>query len=1032
MSAGLSLLFPLKRLNHLAASRRVRAAGTIACCLLFASLGWGSVAARGAAPEVNYGRDIKPILSGHCYACHGPDANKRKAELRLDDSASAYVHAIKPGDPAASEMISRITSTAPEQKMPPVDSKIPPLSDTQIDLLRRWIAAGARFDAHWSYLPPLANTPPQVDAAIYGDGPIDQFIGDSLIAAGLPPAPLAEPRTLLRRLSFDLTGLPPSAGETAAFIADSRGEAYEAAVNRLLESPRYGERMAMFWLDLVRYADTNGIHGDNHQDVSPFRDYVIRAFNENMPFDQFTREQLAGDLLPRPTNWQKIASGYNRLLMTTREGGAQAKEYMAKYSADRVRNFSSVWLGSTMGCCECHDHKYDPFLTRDFYRLESFFADIQEVPVGEQPATRIPFGAAEEKAIALSQRMDPLKGIMATSTPELEAAQAEWEKVALLSAKSFSPLVPATLASTGGTTLTAQGDGSILASGSLPDRDSYTLNFKTSLKHIKAIRVEVLPDPSLPQQGPGRGSNGNFVLSEVRLTAAGQPVALANATASYSQEKGEVTLAIDGDPATGWGIFPQVGKANQAVFETQSDVGGGEEIELVLALDFNFGLQHAIGKLRVSATSAPRPVKADDSSSIPAEINDILTVDVTKRSDEQRAKLSAYYRSIAPLLAEPRSQLAELQAKYDALIASIPPTLVSVAGEPRTIRVLPRGNWLDESGEAVVPGVPGFLPQLPPTDRRMNRLDLAEWSVRRDNPLVARVFVNRLWKLLFGQGLVRTMEDFGTQGDFPVQRQLLDWLAVDFINHGYDVKRTIKQIVMSRTYRRSSTATAEQKEKDPLNLNFARQNRFRLEAEMLRDNALSVSGLLVEKVGGPSVKPYQPAGYWAHLNFPVREWQSDHGESLYRRGLYTYWCRTFLHPSMVAFDAPSREECAANRARSSTPQQALVLLNDPTYVECARIFAERIVLQGGPSPAERIQFAYQEALGRAPRQNEIDVLTQLQAKHLVQYAQDEAAAKQLLTVGERPANAAISAPELAAWTSVARTILNLNETISRD
>jgi hypothetical protein len=810
-------------------------------------------AADAAAKPINYSRDVQPILTAHCYACHGPDEGKRKAKLRLDVRDSAVKKAVKPADAAHSPLIDRVTSTDPDQVMPPPASKKDRLSAAQIDVLRRWIDQGAKFDIHWSYVKPTRPAQPAVKNKGWVRNPIDAFVAAGQEAHGFAPAPEADRLTLIRRLSFDLTGLPPTPAEVDAFVNDKSSEAYDKLVDRLLDSPHYGERMAMYWLDAVRYADTAGYHSDNHRDVWLFRDYVINAFNTNKRFDRFTTEQLAGDLLPDPTTEQRIASGYNRLLQTTEEGGAQPKEYTAKYAADRVRNASSVWLASTMGCCECHNHKFDPFTTRDFYSFEAFFADIQEKAVGRQDQTPILTPEVEAQLKKLYADIDSLKADLAKPRPELDAGRVKWEEKA---------------------------------------------------------------------------------------------------------------------------------KADKA--------------------------------------KLPKPVA------------DALAVEPAKRTPLQKQALAAHYQTIAPELEPLRKELAAAQGKRDAIMKSVPSTLVSVSGPPRVVRVLPRGNWLDDSGEVVQPAVPAFLAALDTKGKRAGRLGLARWIVSPDNPLTARVFVNRLWKNCFGQGIVKSLDDFGVQGSLPSHPQLLDWLAVEFVESGWDVKHMVEVIVMSSAYRQSSVATKEVRDKDPANVWLARQGRFRLDAEMVRDGALEVSGLLSRKVGGPSVKPYQPAGYWSFLNFPVREWQADKGQDVYRRGLYTYWCRTFLHPSLLAFDAPTREECTVERTRSSTPLQALVLLNDPIYVEAARVFAERIIEKGGKDTEARLNWAYRRAVSRGVKPEEVKLLTQLYQKHLAEFRADKAAAAKAVAVGQWPVPKDVDTAELAAWTSVARVILNLHETITRN
>lgn len=803
-----------------------------------------------AEPKVSFSRHIKPILAAKCFACHGPDEKERKADLRLDLREAAIQSAIKPRDGAHSELHIRVVTEDVDARMPPTGSKKPAVTAGEAKLIRQWIDEGAEYDAHWAYVLPTRPAVPDVKAKDGLINPIDSFVMANLEAKGIAPSAAADARTLARRLSFDVLGLPASPKDVDDVARD-----YEAFVDRLLESPHFGERLAQYWLDVVRYADTGGYHSDNHRDVWAYRDYVIKAFNANKPFDQFTVEQLAGDLLPSATDEQRIASGFNRLLQTTEEGGAQPKEYAAKYAADRVRNTSVIWLAATMGCCECHSHKYDPFTHKDFYSFAAFFADVSEKPVGRQDQTKLPTPEQTAELKAIDAKVAALKAEFPANSPELIAAREKWEA-------------------------------------------------ETTAKPPKGLAAPVL--------------------------------------AALKDEK-------------------------------------------------------------------------------------------TKRTAAQEATLDDAFRKQAPELAEFRKRLEPLEKERAALDAAMLSTLVSISVPPRTMRILPRGNWLDDSGEVVQPAVPGFLGSAPPKDRKsLGRMDLARWIVSRENPLTARVFVNRLWKIAFGRGIVRSLEDFGSQGELPTHPELLDWLATDFMDHGWDVKRTFKLLLMSSTYRQASVPTKESLAKDPNNDLFSRQNRFRLDAEFIRDQALVVSHLWNDAIGGPSVKPYQPAGYWSYLNFPKREWENDHGAGQYRRGLYTYWQRTFLHPSLAAFDATSREECTADRPRSNTPQQALVLLNDPTFVEAARAFATRILKDGGQSTTERLRFAFQRALTRSPQANEVDELVKLLDHQQRDYAIDPAAAKLLMSVGDFVPPADLDPIELAAWTSIARVILNLHETITRN
>lgn len=996
-----------------------------------------------ADDSINFNRDVRTILADKCFACHGPDQNKREADLRLDVEADAKAQrdghpAIVPGKPDQSELLRRLTTDDPDERMPPGASG-KSISDAQIATLTRWIASGAAWEEHWSLIPPQRHQPPQVESE-EPLGNIDRFVWGKFAGKDLQPAPSADRRTLMRRLSFDLTGLPPTAEEVAAFVASESPAAYEQLVDRLLESPHYGERMAIYWLDVVRYADTGGYHSDNHRDVSPYRDYVIRAFNENLPFNQFTVEQIAGDLLPEATSQQKIASGYNRLLQTTQEGGAQPKEYTAKYQADRVRNTAAAWLGMTMGCCECHDHKFDPLSMRDFYSFAAFFADVQEIAVGNQQQVTLPTPEQERQVAKLEQELSPLREKFAQTTPELLAAVNVWETAVrpklVAGNLDWQVLKPTQATSTGGATLTVQDDLTVLSSGTNPAKDTYVVALKPAQKTVTGIRLEALTHDSLTKKSLARG-NGNFVLTEftVALVAPGappQPLKIKAALADFSQNDYPVANAIDGKNDTGWaGDGHNQAKSRSAVFVLAEPVTLAEDaaLEVRLQHDSQF-VNHNIGRFRLATTGAEKPTLSDQAG-LPADVVAAIQTEPGQRNDAQQATLLAYYRTTAPELAELRKRIAEIEAQLKSARGKFPSTLISVSVAPRTVRMLPRGNWLDDTGDIVSPATPAALPQLEIGDRGQARLQLGQWLVARDNPLTSRVFVNRLWKLFFGRGIVTSLDDFGTQGAAPTHPELLDTLAVDFMESGWNVKALVKQILMSRTYQQSSRTTPEIRERDPNNQWLARQSRFRLDAEMVRDNALAISGLLVTKVGGASVKPYQPAGYWQHLNFPKRSWTADTGENAYRRGLYTYWQRTFLHPSLLAFDAPSREECTVERPRSNTPLQALVLLNDPTYVEAARQFAVHIIGQGGATSEQRLAFAFQRALNRNPLADEQTLLLDLYDKHLAQYREDLPDAVLLTAVGLAKAPADIDAAELAAWTSVARVILNLHETITR-
>ncbi|MGE0607904.1 MAG: PSD1 and planctomycete cytochrome C domain-containing protein [Pirellulales bacterium] len=981
---------------------------------------------------IDFNRDIRPILSENCFQCHGPDKAQRKGDLRLDIREDAVAaHAFAPGKPDVSELVARIFHSDPDMLMPPADS-FKKLTDQQKGLLKQWVAEGAEYKGHWAYLPAAK---PAVPA---GANAIDYLVRQRLSAQNLQPAPEADRTTLIRRLYFDLLGLPPTPHQVDAFVQDMAPDAYEKVVAELMSSPHYGERQAIAWLDVVRFADTIGYHSDTPRNVWPYRDYVIRAFNQNKPFDLFTIEQLAGDLLPDCTAEQKVASCFNRLLLTTEEGGAQAKDYEARMMGDRVRAVGTVWLGQTIGCCQCHDHKFDPLPTRDFYSLGAFFADIQEPIIGaREPGMLVMSDAQSQEFTRRQAAQAEAQKQFDQWSPALQTAQDAWMAEISSELARWQPLHPEQVAADHGVTFKVEPDESVLSERN-PEggTETYRVTFKTSLKEITGIRLDVLPHPSLPAQGPGRAANGNLVLTEFSLAdSAGQPIPLSRAVATHEQPEYPIAGAIDGkaESNNGWAIGGKLGVGSSACFELQETVGTGEEITLVATMQQMHGENHTIGRFRLSATTAAKPVVAPTILLPPQEIVDLIKIEAEKRDDAQKSKLLAHFKGLTPLLADVRTRLADTQRLAKEYEDSLPRCLTSNSAAQRVVRILPRGNWQDESGEPLKPALPSFLAQgFATDDKPLNRLDLAHWITSRDNPLTARVFVNRLWKQYFGIGLCKTLDDLGSQGEWPVHPELLDWLACEFMYAGWDVKHMVREIVLSQTYRQASTATPEMLALDPENRLLARQSRFRLDAELVRDNALAVSGLLVPKVGGPSVKPYQPDGYWENLNFPVRSYPTDTGENQYRRGLYTWWQRSFVHPSMLAFDAPTREECAADRVRSNIPQQALVLLNDPTYVEAARAFAARIITEGGSDIDTRLNWAWKQALSRPPRDDERQVVKELLERSSAHYAQDSVGAEELLKVGFSPVPEGIDHAELAAWTNGARVILNLHETITRN
>lgn len=1060
------------------------------------------------ASAISFNRDIRPIFSDTCYACHGPDRNARKAGLRLDLREEALKKTrsgaipIVPGKPDESEIVRRIFATDRHEIMPPEDAH-KPLSPQQKETIRRWVAAGAKYEGHWSWQPiRRPNVPEFIPGRLAAPvrNPIDAFIKARLSRENPGPAPEADRRTLIRRVSLDLTGLPPTPQEVAAFTSDKSPEAYDKLVERLLSSPRFAEKQAMHWLDAVRYADTSGFHGDNLWPAWPYRDYVLRAFRDNKPFDEFTREQLAGDLLPNATTDQKIASAFNRLNRVSAEGGLQPKEYLAKYAADRVRTTSIVWLGATLGCAECHDHKFDPFLSKDFYAMKSFFADIREtglVPDRGRDAwgakLAVPSAEQKKRADELSHQLAWLKSELDEQAQRISTRRAEWERQILsqhqagrlawqfqrpLSAKAMNG---ATLKIYNdekltvtqylrGTLVTEEitGDGLIVADGANPDQETYTVSFKPGAARWTALGIDVVQDESLPANRLARGAD-RFVVTEITAEIASNEKAqpqklsfvLATTDGAGQLPENHAMNAIDGNPKTGWGMsFADGRDAFIALRFAQKLQTQADSIITVRLHQHSEHRKATMGRFRLALSAAEhswpdhmaragRPLNG-----LPEGVAGALREAADQRTEHQQKALTAYFKWMTAELQPLVARIARLEAELDLIDAEIPRVMIAEAVMPAEVRILPRGNFLDDSGEVVQPAIPAVFGKLDTGARRASRLDLANWIVSKENPLTARVFVNRMWRQFFGAGLSKTLDDLGSQGEWPVHPELLDWLAAEFMHptsdcrlqnadcrssdshgpqlHDWDVRHIVRLIVTSHTYRQSSLSNEQLDQRDPDNRLLARQSRFRVDAEIVHDIALSVSGLLVEKFGGPSVRPYQPEGYLKALNFPQRDYSAGQGEELYRRGLYTQWQRTFLHPSLMAFDAPSREECTVNRVNSNTPLQALALLNDPIYVEAARVFASNTLRHGGPTLDSQLNHAFERALSRRPSASERRVLTELYQKSLTRFHQDPKAAREFISLGATPLPKECSVIKAAAMATVTRAILNLHETITRN
>ncbi|QDT92135.1 DUF1553 domain-containing protein [Gimesia algae] len=1132
-----------------------------------------------ASSDVDFNRDIRPILSKNCFHCHGPDEGTREAELRLDERPAAIAklpsdaHAIIPEKADQSELVRRITSTDEYAIMPPpeVGEK---LTDAQIAKIKAWINQGAPYSKHWSFVPPERPPLPNISQQNWPTNPIDHFILAKLEAAGLKPSPETNRYTLIRRLSFDLRGLPPTQAEVDQFLKDKSPDAYEKLVDRFLKDPAYGERWARKWLDLARYADSKGYGSDPlRMTIWRYRDWVISALNNNMPYDQFTLEQLAGDLLPEATLEQQVATAFHRNSMTNTEGGTDDEEFRVAAVSDRVDTTIQVWMGLTMGCAKCHTHKYDPISQKEYYQLYAFFNQTadNDQPT-DAPTIAAPTTAMLQETARIETEIAGLNKLLQTPTPELAAAQQKWES-ALHAKPDWQTLTPLSATSSSNKTkLKIQDDQSLLASGP-PSNETYTIETQVDLNTLKALRLEVLPDPSLPAQGPGRAKDGNFVLSEISLTSkpvtADTPVqgqflrieqqgtqkqilSLAEvqvfqhdkniagqgtATQSSTTHDGPASLAIDGNtdghffnakstthtntevapwwelkwkentpldrvviwnrtdgsgerlanfkvslldakrnvvwqtivadspkpsatlpvsnersipvrrafasfsqsgfpvtasinPASknqkGWGIAPQSGKPNSAyyILENKPTADTGKQ-SLLISLAHNYkDPQYALGHFRLSYTTEsklePRLKVSDD----------LLAIVDTKPADRSPAdqnKLAAYYRSIAPALKATRDQIAKLQ-KAKPVYPQLPVMQELPADKQRETHIMVRGSFLTP-GDRVEPAVLSSF-NSPPKKTPANRIAVAKWLTDPQNPLTARVAVNRLWSQMFGKGLVVTEEDFGTQGELPSHPQLLDWLATEFVSNGWDRKALLKTIVLSSVYRQDSTTLPVHLKKDPDNRLLSRGARYRLEAEMIRDQALALSGLLNRTVGGPSVYPVQPEGIWRAAFNGQRTWATSKDNNRFRRGLYTFWRRTVPYPSMATFDAPSREICTIRRISTNTPLQAMITMNDPVFIEIAQALGERLFL-AAETPRARIEYGLQLCLVRPPQPEQIEPLLKLYESELAFYKAHPEEAEKLLENPLKPISAQYDKAELAAWTIIANVLLNMDGVLTK-
>lgn len=1149
-------------------------------------------AALAAEPKIDFSRDIRPILVKKCFACHGPDEEHREAGLRLDQREAATsklesgLSAIVPGKSGESELLRRITAEDDAERMPPKETGITVTAE-QIELLKRWIDEGASFAPHWALVKPTRPPLPDVKQQDWPANPIDHFVLARLEAEGLGPSKRADPYTLIRRVSLDLRGIPPMPQEVEEFVAAcaKMGEvtANQALVDRFLADSAFGERWARMWLDQARYADSRGYGSDPlRPNMWRYRDWVINAFNAGMPYDQFTIEQITGDLLPSATVEQRVATGFHRNTMTNTEGGTDDEEFRVAAVKDRADTTMQVWMGITIGCAKCHNHKYEPISQREYYQFYAIFNQTADADRGDDsPNLNAPTLEYELQTARIEQQIAALKEQLAAPSAELTAEQAKWE-ASLVSHSTWQPMRPTELKSSGGATLQANEDGNIAVGGENPSQDTFTIRARFDQGTITGVRLETIPDAAAPGGGAGRSPSGDFRLTGFKVTAEAEDAAksvtgryvrfdlpgekkilalaevqafavggenvarMGKASQSSVAFEGPASLAIDGntdgryfdsksvthtadennpwwevdlgsdqalervvvwnrtdggasiamrltgykisvldaarkvvwesspegypdpsheiptsgaltlpiaraaadfadpktsieslikkpaDPKRGWSANNQRDKPHWAVFVLEKPLEIAKPTVVSIALEFQGSEpQQSLARFRLLTTNDAVLSRRID---VPEDVLAIIDTHADKRTADQQKRLADHYRTIAPALKPIRDQIATLEKSMPAM-PTVPVLQELPQPERRKTWLMVKGNFLNK-GEEVTPGLPSAFHKLA-DGATPDRLALAKWLVQPDNPLTARVAVNRFWAQLFGAGLVETEEDFGLQGELPSHPELLDWLACEFSDasqkraHAWDVKALVRLIVTSEAYCQTSRVTPELLAKDPRNRLLSRGARFRLEAEMIRDQALSLAGLLSNKLRGPSVYPPQPEGLWQAAFNGERTWPTSKGEDRYRRGLYTFWRRTIPYPSMTTFDAPSREICSLRRFRTNTPLQAFVTMNDPVYVEASQALGRRIIREGGPSAAERAAFGLRLCLVRPPTQAQIDELVRLYETELAHYRSDAAAAAKLATDPLGPLPDGVDRAEAAAWTVLANVLLNLDGVLMR-
>jgi hypothetical protein len=1005
-------------------------------CAIFSSI---AVPFAALAVGVDFQRDIQPLFAEHCYECHGPDKQKGGLDFTTREGAlkvlESGVAAIVAGHPEKSEAVARLTTSEADDVMPPKKKTKRPTKG-QIENFKKWIASGAEWTEHWAYKKIVRAQVPQVKDGTWSRNDADRFILARLEREGIKPSPVADNYTLCRRLFLDLTGLPPTPEEVDDFVKSAIHNpqlAIESLADRLMASPRFGERWGRHWLDKARYADSDGYEKDRPRpDAWRYRDWVIAAVNGDMPFDQFTIEQLAGDLLPNATPEQKLATAFHRQTLTNTEGGTDQEQFRNEAVFDRTETTGAVWLGLTVGCARCHTHKYDQISQREYYQLFAFFNNADETlaKVGKSASALADYEKANAAHLAklreaevkvaaarewLKARLPALEKETHAKLTAMEGKKAERKVLELSSVKA-----------TGKTTFTKLDDGSWLAGGVQSKQDTYTITAKLPAGTVSALVLEVLPDDSLPEEGPGRGKQGNFVLSEIRVqTKDGAKVELNSPKADYEQAGWKVAGALDGNAETGWGVGGGIGKPHNATFQLTQPLDGAKTGEVTVSLDQNYAKgNHCIGRFRLMAMTGET-----EESIAPAEVRRLVRVGSEKWTNEDVAQILDWAVKLDP-------STRAVAAEAEKIAASGPPPpfmdvrVISQRSAPRDTRVLHRGEFLSPT-DPVKPGALATLPPLRARDGKMpDRLDFARWLVSRENPLTARVTVNHIWAQLFGTGIVRTTNDFGVRGEPPSHPELLDWLADEFVAKGWSRKQFIRLLVTSATYQQSAAHRPDLRETDPLNRLLARQARIRVEGEVVRDLHLAASGLLSGKIGGPSVFPPMPPEVAALSYANNFKWSESSGEDRYRRGMYTFFKRTAPHPDLTTFDCPDANIACVARNVSDTPLQALTTLNAQVFADAARALAARVLREVPGDDAPRVERAFRLCLARPPTGAETSRLMSLLSQARAFYTAHSAEAKKL--VGTTKDAKDTKSEELAAWTAMTRIVMNTDEFITRN